>query len=236
MGRWLSPDWSVKVEPVPYAKLDNPQSLNLYSYVFNNPLTLLDPDGHEIDLNGQQWQKDEEQRRAAASATRTDKNGMKESSLFKESTDKSGKTTMVLDKDAAAKWSGGHSQGFKDLASVINNKDVVSLNLVDNSVKGCMCDQNYGKNDGPGHYSVFLAQYQTADDKYAPLKNGNSFGMIAGHEILGHARLWMLGNPNYWVDGAGGPTFQYENNVLRPEYMRANPNGPIRGPRLTWEP
>ena len=46
MGRFMSPDWSVKVEPVPYAKLDNPQSLNLYAYVLNNPLSRVDPDGH----------------------------------------------------------------------------------------------------------------------------------------------------------------------------------------------
>ena len=46
MGRFMSPDWSAKVEPVPYAKLDNPQSLNLYAYVGNNPLTRTDPDGH----------------------------------------------------------------------------------------------------------------------------------------------------------------------------------------------
>jgi RHS repeat-associated protein len=46
MGRWMSPDWSAKTEPVPYAKLDNPQSLNLYAYVFNNPLGGVDPDGH----------------------------------------------------------------------------------------------------------------------------------------------------------------------------------------------
>jgi hypothetical protein len=46
MGRWMSPDWSAKMEPVPYAKLDNPQSLNLYSYVLNNPLSNVDPDGH----------------------------------------------------------------------------------------------------------------------------------------------------------------------------------------------
>jgi RHS repeat-associated protein len=45
-GRFLSPDWSAKEEPVPYAKLDNPQSLNLYSYVYNNPLGKADPDGH----------------------------------------------------------------------------------------------------------------------------------------------------------------------------------------------
>jgi RHS repeat-associated protein len=45
-GRFLSPDWSAKVAPVPYAKLDNPQSLNLYSYVLNNPVVAEDPDGH----------------------------------------------------------------------------------------------------------------------------------------------------------------------------------------------
>jgi RHS repeat-associated protein len=46
MGRFLSPDWSAKVEPVPYAKLDNPQSLNLYAYVQNSPLDRMDADGH----------------------------------------------------------------------------------------------------------------------------------------------------------------------------------------------
>jgi len=47
MGRFMSPDWSAKEEPVPYAKLDNPQTLNLYSYVENNPLTGEDADGHQ---------------------------------------------------------------------------------------------------------------------------------------------------------------------------------------------
>ena len=42
----MSPDWSAKEDPVPYAKLDNPQSLNLYGYVLNNPLGMADPDGH----------------------------------------------------------------------------------------------------------------------------------------------------------------------------------------------
>ncbi|HEU5352049.1 MAG TPA: RHS repeat-associated core domain-containing protein, partial [Terracidiphilus sp.] len=46
MGRWLSPDWSAKVEPVPYSKLTDPQSLNLYAYVGNNPMMRTDPDGH----------------------------------------------------------------------------------------------------------------------------------------------------------------------------------------------
>lgn len=49
MGRFMSPDWAAKAEPVPYAKLDNPQSLNLYAYVLNNPLSNRDLDGHEDD-------------------------------------------------------------------------------------------------------------------------------------------------------------------------------------------
>jgi RHS repeat-associated protein len=49
-GRFLSPDWSAKEEPVPYAKLTDPQSLNLYSYVENNPMDRTDPDGHQCDL------------------------------------------------------------------------------------------------------------------------------------------------------------------------------------------
>jgi len=46
MGRWLSPDWSAQPEDVPYSDLENPQSLNLYGYVNNNPLSKVDKDGH----------------------------------------------------------------------------------------------------------------------------------------------------------------------------------------------
>ena len=46
MGRWLSPDWSAKEEPVPYADLEDPRSLNLYLYMQNNPLGGVDADGH----------------------------------------------------------------------------------------------------------------------------------------------------------------------------------------------
>jgi RHS repeat-associated protein len=46
MGRFMSPDWSEKQEPVPYARLADPQSLNLYTYGMNNPLSMVDDDGH----------------------------------------------------------------------------------------------------------------------------------------------------------------------------------------------
>jgi len=46
MGRFMSPDWSATAEPVPYARLGDPQTLNLYAYLMNNPEAGVDADGH----------------------------------------------------------------------------------------------------------------------------------------------------------------------------------------------
>jgi RHS repeat-associated protein len=46
MAHWMSPDWASKPTSVPYANFGNPQSLNLYGYVGNNPLSTADKDGH----------------------------------------------------------------------------------------------------------------------------------------------------------------------------------------------
>lgn len=45
-GRWLSADWSSVPAPVPYANLTNPQTLNLYAMVADDPETFADLDGH----------------------------------------------------------------------------------------------------------------------------------------------------------------------------------------------
>ena len=45
-GRWLSADWSAVPVPVPYATLTNPQSLNLYSMVTDDPESYADLVGH----------------------------------------------------------------------------------------------------------------------------------------------------------------------------------------------
>jgi RHS repeat-associated protein len=46
MGRFMSPDWASNPQAVPYASYADPQSLNLYTYMRNNPLGGVDPDGH----------------------------------------------------------------------------------------------------------------------------------------------------------------------------------------------
>ena len=47
LSRFMTPDWASKPTTVPYADFGNPQSLNLYSFVRNNPLSLADLDGHQ---------------------------------------------------------------------------------------------------------------------------------------------------------------------------------------------
>ena len=46
LGRFITPDWADKPTAVPYAEFGDPQSLNLYGYVRNNPTTRTDADGH----------------------------------------------------------------------------------------------------------------------------------------------------------------------------------------------
>ena len=48
-GRWLSADWSNVPVPVPYANLTNPQTLNLYSMVADDPESFADLDGHFLN-------------------------------------------------------------------------------------------------------------------------------------------------------------------------------------------
>jgi RHS repeat-associated protein len=57
LGRFMSPDWSAKPVPIPYANLKDPQTLNLYAYVRNNPTSLPDPDGHAIQLSDNEEQR-----------------------------------------------------------------------------------------------------------------------------------------------------------------------------------
>ncbi len=46
LGRFMTPDWVARPTAVPYAVFGDPQSLNLYGYVRNDPVSRADDDGH----------------------------------------------------------------------------------------------------------------------------------------------------------------------------------------------
>ena len=50
-GRFVTPDWSAVPAPIPYADLTNPQSLNQYVIVRDDPGSFADLDGHEPGTN-----------------------------------------------------------------------------------------------------------------------------------------------------------------------------------------
>jgi len=59
VGRWLSADWSAVPAPVPYANLTNPQTLNLYAMVSDDPESFSDLDGHETEVTPEIGNADE---------------------------------------------------------------------------------------------------------------------------------------------------------------------------------
>jgi len=78
LGRFTTPDWSAKTDPVPYAVFTDPQSLNLYAYVRNNPLTRVDADGHcwgggWCDIHSNPYQTDSEKNAAKKQAQQQSK-------------------------------------------------------------------------------------------------------------------------------------------------------------------
>jgi RHS repeat-associated protein len=55
LGRFMTPDWAARPTAVPYAVFGDPQSLNLYGYVRNDPVSAVDADGHggdQVCMNG----------------------------------------------------------------------------------------------------------------------------------------------------------------------------------------
>lgn len=51
LGRFMTPDWAARPTAVPYAVFGDPQSLNLYGYVRNDPVSRSDLDGHAAEAD-----------------------------------------------------------------------------------------------------------------------------------------------------------------------------------------
>jgi len=115
-GRWLSADWSAVPAPVPYANLTNPQTLNLYSMVGDDPESFADLDGHACDhgptASGPCMQEDEMGEAEARYAQ-----GVKETSeqakAAQQSTQNQGQGTGDQKKDQAKTDKGRQEQAEK---------------------------------------------------------------------------------------------------------------------------
>jgi RHS repeat-associated protein len=105
IGRYMTPDWSAKPVPIPYANFKDPQTLNLYSYVRNNPTSLPDPDGHAIQLSNDE-EKRQQQLAAAQQAV-----GKDAGKYLYDNVDKNGNHYIGI----YSKGPDGKGADFKDL-------------------------------------------------------------------------------------------------------------------------
>jgi RHS repeat-associated protein len=210
-GRFTSPDWAVKAEPVPYAKLDDPQSLNLYSYVRNNPLSTTDPDGHEVDF---------------------DKNGKKAEKLLLQNVSKSerkmfqvtknadGKSVLRVKAGAEDNFKGKHTEGYNRLTTAINSKKVETLNVAKTYKDSKGVSHDVSREYGGG---VTMMQpngnstiYVSPSGNPYPLTGTNGkeisdpLSIIMGHETLGHGLENALGG-----DTSQRRAIEIENDLRR---------------------
>jgi RHS repeat-associated protein len=122
LGRWVSADWSPTPIPVPYAHFDDPQSLNLYTYVRGVPTTRLDLDGHDPQ-KGERTPAEEEAEAEARRGKEKDSNGKPELDPLVRAAE-----TLERDKenelnDNAAKANDKKvSNGYDDVTGVCHDK------------------------------------------------------------------------------------------------------------------
>jgi len=230
MGRFLSPDWSAKVEPVPYAKLDNPQSLNLYAYVANNPLIRVDADGHRIFFRGDEEARKKELQRATETLSSAEKG------LFYVKGGRHGTFQLKLDKHAAAQFEGEHTQKFGMLVEAINNKHSIGVNMVTNDQNvSIMGNTRNIETDLGGGITRYLRNSQggfngnsevyLSEGKDLEFTTGNNgllitttTGLKFDHEVLGHARLAAEGLPHREPAAVG-----VENQIRQENMMDQRP-------------
>ena len=147
-------------------RLVDPQQLNLYSYVRNNPTTLSDPTGLDISLKCSGGQAD-------CNTAKDQLNG-RENGQFKAGLDKHNKLTAHVSKAEYAKL----SKSEKALYNAINNtSNHASINVVGNTGQS-----EFGVHTSPGVNTVDLGNMSKLD---APSnKGGLNSGDAMAHEAM----------------------------------------------------
>ena len=231
LGRFTSAD------PIYFQKemLIDPQRFNLYAYVRNNPLRLVDPTGETIQLTGE---TEEERRRELAAIQSAVGNGAK----VGMEQDKDGNYNVTI--------SGDTSKGAaKDFASIIGNSETAKFSLVSKYEKLATDGKSLSQHgavgeagrDPSGQLWVYVQRdsIPNADSSQFDFKNSSMltraidsiFGVPAdrgtetGHEF-GHALYGMnIGRSGqYNRNQDNGAALDLENKVRQGR----DPSAPVR--------
>jgi RHS repeat-associated protein len=194
MGRFLSPDWSAKEEPVPYAKLDDPQTLNLYAYVENNPMDRVDADGH---------QKQDGDQSSDSKSDTNDKTGKVESYL-------SGKLIDKINDKIGDKVPGyNNTKDAYIFASKLNGeyRELFQWVKLRDKALGFMSDPN---RSAEYDYQTAVYNYAQAQADYHAYKLGVDISSIESMAYIGPISRF-LGETHNLVTGF--PEGQYLRNI-----------------------
>lgn len=213
MGRFMTPDWSAKPQGVPYAVLDDPQSLNLYAYVRNNPLNRTDPSGHYICTGTNAQCQAIADALAAARAALNGKNLTKEqraalnkvtSSFGKAGDDRDGVTVSFGQTSSPTRAAEAHSykgdDGLLRTDITFNSKTFGSLNTTE--IGGDLVHERTHGLDGVARGNM---DPQTKKEEFQTERNAYNVESLVGKGLnvplyVGTANpLW---NPNWPADSA----------------------------------
>jgi len=168
LGRFMTPDWAAKPVTVPYANFGDPQSLNLYIYVENAPLSRIDAVGHaEYQRgNGGGWDasglesaelttgvEDDDQAQAVAAANTTPSAKPAQNTAQQQNTS----STATTNPNATAE------QHQYDLVVNRTNKLLGTNDAADHI-------DSDGKLDG-GNFAFPISHYDESDDKFQSALN-----------------------------------------------------------------
>ena len=190
IGRFMSPD-PLYIEA---RRLLDPQSLNLYSYVRNNPLSLTDSTGLLVDVNCSQVTQEQCQQ------TVTDLNNRKDAQFQVTRDGQTGQLNVVGDVDAS-KLSGSEAALYD---AITNGESVGTLNVVPNDASF-----DFEKSNGPGQ--------NTLDRSDLNALNGAN-GQLSG-EIIAHAAVESYVSGSYgYTDATSDRAHDFANNFFSVQY------------------
>jgi hypothetical protein len=144
-----------------------------------------------------------------------------ERGLFSTVTDSSGKTNLVVNQDKASTFDGKHSDGYNLLVQTINSKNTATVVIGNDDNQ-----TTYSGNATSGNATVHLNINGDTVSGSLPLRGldmktpiPNPPGIIAGHELLGHALGYLTGRSHDEAAAVG-----VENRLRRQAGL------PLRGP------